>query len=238
MDREQKNAAARRGGRARIVTVQEIVRVGRELGMRRLSVKAVATGLGVSTAALYRHVEGRWELERLVGESLLAELALPDDPTEDTERHLLSFALRLRAFALARPGLARYFQVLFPRGEHGRRLLTAEVDALERRGYAPEVAVVLAGSVATLTISLAASEENDTEARSGDGFARERDSAVESLLADTRLGPAHLGLPQVSTEDYVRLLLAASIRGLVSAAPPGRPVNEIVADLSAYEGRW
>ena len=48
--------------------------MGRDLGMRRLSINGVAARLGVSATALYRHVEGRWELERLVGESLLAEL--------------------------------------------------------------------------------------------------------------------------------------------------------------------
>jgi AcrR family transcriptional regulator len=218
------------------VTVEEIVRVGRILGMRRLSVKGVANELDVSAAALYRHLEGRWELERLVGESLLAELELPDDPGEDTERHLLSFALRLREYALAHPGLASYLQVLFPRGEDGMRLLAAEVDALGRRGYAADAAVVLSGAVASLAISLAASEESDTEARQGEEFARERRSSAERVLSDERLGPAHADLPQVSTPDFVRLLLTASIRGLVSAAPPGRPVHEIVADLSGERG--
>ncbi|ROO85822.1 hypothetical protein EDD29_3371 [Actinocorallia herbida] len=222
----------RHGGRARVVTVQEIVRVGRELGLRRLSVKAVANGLDVSAAALYRHVESRWELERLVGESLLAGLDLPDDPAEGPERHLLSLALRLREYALAHPGLAAYLQVLFPRGEEGMRLLTAEVEALGRRGYTPDVAVVLSGAVASLAISLAASEESDTAARQGEEYAREQRTATERLLADDRLGPAHADLPRMSTPDFVRLLLAASIRGLVSVARPGRPVHEIVADLS------
>lgn len=218
------------------MTVKEIVRVGRDIGMRRLSVKGVANELDVSAAALYRHLEGRWELERLIGESLLAELQLPDDPDEDTERHLLSFALRLREYALAHPGLASYLQVLFPRGEDGMRLLSAEVDALGRRGYAPDVAVVLSGAVASLAISLAASEESDTEARRGEEYVREQRSSAERLLADARLGPAHADLPRISTPDFVRLLLAASIRGLLSAAPPGRPVHEIVADLSGDEG--
>ncbi|GAA0954733.1 TetR/AcrR family transcriptional regulator [Actinocorallia libanotica] len=225
----------RRRGRARVVTVKEIVRVGRALGMRRLSVKAVAQELGVSGAAVYRHIEGRWELERLVGESMLAELELPDDPEEDTGRHLLSFALRLREFTLERPGLASYMQVLFPRGEDGMRLLHAEVEALRRRGYAPNAAVVLSSATASLAISLAASEESDAEARRGEGFARERRSSAERVLADERLGPAHAGLPEVSTPDFVRLLLSASIRGLVSAAPPGLPVHRIVADLSSWE---
>ncbi|WP_229568323.1 MULTISPECIES: TetR family transcriptional regulator [Rhodococcus] len=34
--------------------------------MQQLSLNAVASRLGVSAAALYRHVDGRWGLERLV----------------------------------------------------------------------------------------------------------------------------------------------------------------------------
>lgn len=88
---------SRVGGRPALIAVDDVVRVGRELGLRRLSVNAVAARLGVSATALYRHVESRWELERLVGESLLAELELRDDPDDGIEGHLLSFGLQPRA---------------------------------------------------------------------------------------------------------------------------------------------
>ncbi|MDT5219327.1 MAG: hypothetical protein QOF15_1432, partial [Mycobacterium sp.] len=81
--------ASRAGGRPRLISLDDVLRVGRELGMRRLSVNAVAAQLGVSATALYRHVESRWALERLVGESLLAELELFDDADDDTEQQLL-----------------------------------------------------------------------------------------------------------------------------------------------------
>ncbi|WP_244897789.1 TetR/AcrR family transcriptional regulator [Mycobacterium alsense] len=216
--------------------MEDVVRAGRELGMQRLSVNAVAARLGVSATALYRHVASRWELERLVGESLLAELELRDDPASDTEPHLLSFALQLRDFTAGHPGLASYLQVLFPRGDAGARLLATEVGALGRRGYSPDAAVVLSSAVATLAISLAAREENNANATAGDhggGFAVERDAAAARLAGDARLGAAHAGLPQVSDAEFVRLLLAASIRGLVAAIPPGRSIREAMADLGA-----
>jgi AcrR family transcriptional regulator len=108
------SVASRQGGRPPLIAVDDVVRVGRELGMQRLSINAIAQRLGVSATALYRHVESRWALERLVGESLLAELELRDDPMADTEPHLLSFGLQLRDFTAGRPGLAAYLQVLFP----------------------------------------------------------------------------------------------------------------------------
>lgn len=139
--------ALRTGGRPRQIVVEDIVRVGRALGMRRLSLHAVAAELGVSTTALYRHVDGRWGLERLVGESLLSDVRLHDDPAHDTVKHLLSFGLQLRDFILDHPGFAGYLQTLFPRGAGGRRLLADEVTALGRRGYAPEAAIVLGSAV-------------------------------------------------------------------------------------------
>lgn len=231
--------ASRQGGRPPLIALEDIVRAGRELGLRRLSINAVAARLGVSPTALYRHVEGRWDLERLVGERLLTELELHDDPTAGTEQHLLSLALQLRDFTAEHPGLASYLQVLFPGGEAGARLLAGEVEALSRRGYCADAAMVLSSAVATLAISLAAREENNADATGGDQadeFAAERDAVADRLAGNPQLGVAHVGLPQVSSSEFVRLLLAASIRGLVAMLPPGRPVGEFMAELTAGEG--
>ncbi|ORW72195.1 TetR family transcriptional regulator [Mycobacterium saskatchewanense] len=230
------SVASRQGGRPPLIGLDDVVRAGRDLGMRRLSINAVAARLGVSGTALYRHVGNRWELERLVGESVLAELDLRDDPGADIERHLVSFGLQLRDFTAEHPGLASYLQVLFPRGDAGARVLTQEVEALRRRGYSADAAMVLSSAVATLAISLAAREENTANATDGDqagAFAVERDAAAERLAGDARLGAAHARLPQVSDSEFVRLLLAASVRGLVAVIPPGRPIDEAVAELSA-----
>ncbi|MGZ4530658.1 MAG: TetR/AcrR family transcriptional regulator [Mycobacterium sp.] len=231
-----RTVAPRQGGRPPLITLDDVIAIGRDLGMRRLSINAVAARLGVSATALYRHIDGRWELERLVGESLLAELDLRDDPSADTERHLLSFALQLQDFTAEHPGLANYLHVLFPRGDAGRRLLAAEVEALSRRGYSTDAAMVVSSAVATLAISLAAREENNANSTGGDqagGFAEERDAVADGLSDDPRLGAAWAGLPQASSSEFVRLLLAASIRGLVALIPPGRPFAEVVAELSA-----
>ncbi|MET7394896.1 hypothetical protein ABZS66_15545 [Dactylosporangium sp. NPDC005572] len=230
-------ADPRIGGRAPRIGTDDIVRAGRALGMQALSVKAVAAELGVTAAALYRHVDGRWGLERLVGESILGELTLRDDAALDVEPHLLSFALQLRGFILAHPGLARYLQVLFPRGDAGRRLLTDEVEALARRGYTTEAAIVLSGAVASLSIAMAASEEHSAAAEHDDagGLGREREAAIAGIVVDDDLGPAHLALPQLQRAEYVRLVLTGAIRGLLLAAPPGRAVAEIIADLSSTQ---
>lgn len=140
------------GGRPARIATDDIVRVGRRLGLRDLSISAVAAELGVSGAALYRHVDHRWDLERLVGESILADLVLVDEPEHDLEQHLVAFGLQLHDFVLAHPGVGAYLQQLFPRGEAGRALLVAEVEALARRGYGIEAALAVTNAVAGTAI--------------------------------------------------------------------------------------
>ncbi|WNI27777.1 hypothetical protein [Streptomyces sp. ITFR-6] len=222
---------ARTGGRPRQIESADIVRAGRELGLRNLSMNAVAARLGVSSTALYRHVDGRWGLERLVGESLLAELDLRDAPGDGPVPHLLSTALQLRAFLLRHPGLTRYVQTLFPRGEGGRRLLATAAESLVRRGYSTEAGIVLSAAVASVAIGYAATEEAQFERV--EGLDAQRQDVEEALRSDTRLGEAQRALPTIDADEYVRLWLGAAIRGFVEAAPPGRPVDEIRAALRA-----
>ncbi|MFF5452167.1 SIP domain-containing protein [Streptomyces sp. NPDC012950] len=157
---------------------------------------AVAARLGVTSTAPYRHVDGRWGLERLVGESLLAELDLHDDPADGPVPHLLSTALQLRAFLLRHPGLAPYVQTLFPRGEGGRRLLAAAAGSLARRGYSTDAGIVLSAAVAAVAIGYAATEEVQRE-RAGELDAQRR-GAEEALRADADLGEAHRALPTIT----------------------------------------
>lgn len=220
------------GGRPSTIAPDDIVRAGREIGMRDLSLKAVAANLGVSATALYRHVDGRWGLERAVGESLLADLVLVDEPDDDLEQHLVRFAAQLRHHVLAHPGLGAYLQVLFPRGPGGTALIKRAQASLMERDYTPEAAIVLSSAVASTTINIAAGEERAAYATKETGYDRERDSTWSIVNDDLALGPSHAQLPGISPERYFTLLITAAIAGLIGVAPPKRPVADIVADLS------
>lgn len=219
------------GGRPRRIDVDDIVRAGREIGMRDLSMNAVAARLGVSATALYRHVDDRWALERLVGESILTELDLIDDPSDTAVSHLVSLGLQMRAFMLQHPGLTAYVQTLFPRGEAGRRLIMQEVEALGERGYSVDAAILLASAVTSTAIGYAAGE--DVQRGRVDGLAGQQRAVEEAIVGDEILGAAHRSFPELDMDDYVRLWLGASVRAFVDAAPPGRPVAEILAALDA-----
>ena len=146
---------------------------------------AVAAELGVSSTALYRAVDGRWGLERLVGESLLGDLKLHDDPDHDIEQHLLSFGLQMWHFIVRHPGLGVYMQTLFPRGEAGRLLMAHQIEALSKRGYSPDVAIALSSVIAGVSINYAVAEDSQREhAEELDVTARDRD------LRDVRRGGA------------------------------------------------
>ncbi|MCM2389908.1 TetR/AcrR family transcriptional regulator [Streptomyces albipurpureus] len=226
----------RRGdeGRPPRISLTDIERVGRETGLAELTLQGVASRLGVASAALYRYVDGKAGLDRLVGESMLNELSIPNPP-EDTAAHLLRFAVALREFVLDRPGMARYLQELFPRGAAGADVLAREITALVERGHSPDVAVVICSSVAGFAIAQAAAQERQTAYLTGgrDDRRMERQLAESRALLATEgvLAQAHANLPDISLTDYFRLVVTAYIRGLTDAAPPGRPLAEVMVAL-------
>lgn len=217
--------------RSRRIEIDDIVRVGRDLGMQKLSLTAVAAELGVSATALYRHVDGRWGLELVVGESILADLELRTDPAHDLERHLLSFGLQIRDFVLDHPGLGTYMQTLFPRGDAGQRLLSRAVDDLVPFGYTLDTAVVIAGAVAGMSINYSVAEQAQRDR--ADGIDDRRQEVLDRLDSDAHLGEAHRELPMPDHTEYMKLILTAHIRGITSVAPPGRPLEQAIADLAA-----
>lgn len=158
-------------------------------------------------------------------------LVLHHDPHHTVERHLLSFGLQLRAFVLDHPGLGTYMQILFPRGDAGRRLMADEIVALCRAGYNPDVAVSVASVVAGSTINTTVADE--TQRLRVEGLDERRRAVSEQLDTDDRPAEAHRELPAVDAGEFSKLVLATTIRGLVAVPPPGRPLKEVVADLAA-----
>ena len=61
----------------RSVVVAAAVRVAERGGVRSVTVRALATELGLSTTAMYRYVDGKAELLNLIAEATLASVELP-----------------------------------------------------------------------------------------------------------------------------------------------------------------
>ncbi|UBU13033.1 TetR/AcrR family transcriptional regulator [Nonomuraea gerenzanensis] len=211
------------GGRTASFTREDVIEAGTRIGLVRLSMQSVADALGVTTAALYRHVSSRSELETLVGEAILAELTLVDDPADPPAAHLAGFAMQLRRFTLGHPGTAQYLQRLFPRGPSGLRLLEHQILALGRRGYDPAAAVALSSAMATMAIGATVAEQD--RASLLDTPAAEQALAV--MAGSELLRQARVGIPEHTAEDYFMFIISAAAEGLVARLPPGHPIPRL-----------
>ncbi|MFE3449862.1 TetR/AcrR family transcriptional regulator [Nonomuraea sp. NPDC059194] len=217
------------GGRTATFTLQDVVAAGTRIGLADLTIQGVADALGVTSAAIYRHVPSRSALDSLVGEAILAELTIVDDPAEPTATALVGFAAQLRRFTLAHPGTAQYLQRLFPRGPSGIRLLEEQIANLGRRGYDPAAATVLSSAIATIALGIAAAEEARAvhallDPRGDDEATR---AALAAMAGSPLLQVAREGIPSHTADDYFLLLLTAAADGLVTHLPPGRPVTSL-----------
>ncbi|WP_430593173.1 hypothetical protein [Humidisolicoccus flavus] len=238
-------------GRSAHLSLDGILTAGRTLGLRGLSLNAVASHLGVTAAALYRYVNGRRELERLIGENIVDEFEMLDDPEQSAADHLISFARSLRRFTLAQTGLAEYLQELFPRGEASVALFDAEVHALELRGYTTETARTLVSTVLTATIGLIATEAKNApetqeaaktidveprhSAQASPSSARGSIARGDTARGDTDLDDTDVDVTDLADTDLdlTDLAITALVRGLIAAAPPERSLAEVAAALSA-----
>ncbi|MFD1935699.1 MULTISPECIES: TetR/AcrR family transcriptional regulator [Nonomuraea] len=209
------------GGRTAAFTLRDVVRAGTRIGLAELTVQGVADALGVTTAAVYRRVPSRSALESLVGEAILEDLILVDDPAEPTVAHLVGFAAQLRRFTLGRPGTAQYLQRLFPRGPSGIRLLEHQITALGRRGYDPAAATVLSSAIATITLGVTVAEQE----RAAHLDSETTDEALAAMAGSALVRQAQAGIPAHTPEDFFVLMLTAAAEGLVARLPPGRPIT-------------
>ena len=92
----------------REVVVAAAVRVAERGGIRSVTVRALATELGLSTTAMYRYVDGKADLLNLIAEATLAAVELPN--TGPWQQRLRIFALSARKALLRIDGIAGVLQ--------------------------------------------------------------------------------------------------------------------------------
>ena len=114
--------ALRYGELDREVVVAAAVRVAERSGVRSVTVRALATELGLSTTAMYRYVDGKVELLNLIAEATLATVELPD--TGCWQQRVRVFARSARRALLRIDGIADVLQT------HPARGAAQQVDAL------------------------------------------------------------------------------------------------------------
>jgi AcrR family transcriptional regulator len=103
-------------------------------GVDALSMRALATRLGVVPAALYRHVRNKEQLHDLVLDGVLAEVDCHVDHRLAWTERVKVLAHRLRAVLENHPGIAGLLKTRDPLGPHSLALAEAFLASLHAAG--------------------------------------------------------------------------------------------------------
>lgn len=191
-----------------------IVKAGLQLGLDNLSINAVAHHLGVSGPAIYRHVGSRDELEILVADEILQSVSLRD-PGESMREFLIRFAQELFRICADDPGMSEFLHIGFPRGEQARRIQREVVQSLRHWGISPEVADLLAGTIAVMSLSLSYA----------DRITRQVHDSSEDVLVAVGEGPPLSGMERFT------LIITPCIDGYVELVRPGMDARAILTRI-------
>lgn len=143
--------------RARIsATAMEMID---EVGVEKLTMRAVAARLDVSAMALYHHVEDKDELLRLVGDDVLGRIELPDPDSGDWRELFTSTSMAAVDALLEVPGLSSVLlsSKMLP---NARRLVKFCIRQFERSGLSHTAAQEVYAGVQTLVLGRLLIEEN------------------------------------------------------------------------------
>lgn len=173
-----------------VTTAMEIID---EVGVNRLTMRAVAGRLDVSAMALYHHVDDKDELLRMVGDDVLGRLELPDPDSGHWRELLMSVFMAGVDVLLEVPGL-RSVLLTSKLGPNGRRLVQFCIHQFERAGLDRESAQEAFAGIQTLALGrlliaesasakLSASPHPDDEIRGYTAKLRSRETFSRALAA-------------------------------------------------------
>jgi AcrR family transcriptional regulator len=190
------------GDRRRTLTRERVVAealtvIGAD-GMQALSMRALATRLGVVPGALYRHVRNKEQLHDLVLDGVLAEVDYEVDLSLAWSERVKVLAHRLRTVLENHPGIATLLKTRDPLGPHSLALAEAFLAPLQRAGL-PERETGLAFSlIYDYTLGFALSSPTSVNEQ------RVRDIATRSKLhAFLRSLPADRFPALITLGEYV-----------------------------------
>lgn len=143
-DADEHAVTPARAGRRPWIDQQSIVAaalaVARRVGLRELSMRMVATELGVSPMAAYRHVPNREALVALVADQLLAAVPVPPRSAGSWDARLRQLERSAFRAAASVPGQSDV--TVLASGPHQRRLADGVMAILTDAGFGEEDAAV------------------------------------------------------------------------------------------------
>jgi AcrR family transcriptional regulator len=161
--------------RQRVVT--EALAVIAQDGAQALTMRSLATRLGVVPGALYHHLRNKQQLHDLVLDGVLAEVDVHLDPSQPWTEQLKLLAHRLRQVLEAHPGVAAILKTRDPLGPHSLALAEAFLSPLHTAGFADREAGLAFFLLLDYTIGFAVSSP-----RTSINEQRVHDAAIRTQL--------------------------------------------------------
>lgn len=220
-------AQARRSvGRPRSIDRDKILAAANRIGVERLTMRAIAAELGVTTQALYNHIGGRRELVLLLANDY--DHCFDHDPIAlvHWQPWLSAFARALADHLAGQPGLAGSVSTRGPTSSAALRFVDLTIQKMTAEGFEPAAALDAYRAVLELVVCWVQHGEalGDPEAPG-----RERALFVEALTHADDKELTHLpsiaarwGRSRTELFDYVLAALLAGIATL-GPFPPGAP---------------
>jgi AcrR family transcriptional regulator len=115
--------------------VAEALAVIAEEGIEALTMRSLASRLGVVPGALYHHVRNKEQLQDLVLDGVLAEVDFHVDHTQPWTEQIKVLAQRLREVLEQHPGVAGILKTRDPLGPHSLALAEAFLAPLQTAGF-------------------------------------------------------------------------------------------------------
>src|SRR5215204_5624359 len=126
-------------------------------GAQALTMRSLATRLGVVPGALYHHVGNKEQLQDLLLDGVLAEVDVHLDPSQPWPEQLKLLAHRLRQVLEAHPGVAAILKTRDPLGPHSLALAEAFLAPLQAAGFADREAGLAFSLLVDYTVGFAVS---------------------------------------------------------------------------------
>jgi AcrR family transcriptional regulator len=196
-------------------------------GAGALSMRALATRLGVVPAALYRHVRSKEQLLDLVVDGVLAEVDCQPGQSLAWAEQVKVLAHRLRAVLEDHPGIAALLKTRDPLGPHSLALAEAFLTPLQQAGLPAQQTALAFSLIYDYTLGFALSDRTTVnEQRVQDTATRHQlHEFFRSLPADRFPALAALGehVWADNRDQRFTTSLDTLVRGLDAARPrPGR----------------
>jgi TetR/AcrR family transcriptional regulator, tetracycline repressor protein len=195
-------------------------------GVQALTMRSLATRLGVVPGALYRHVRGKEELYDLVLDKVLAEVDIRTDPGAPWAERVATLAHRLRTALQDHPGVAALLNSRAPLTPHSLALAEAFLACLHAAGLPPRQAALAYHLIRDYTVGSALGDrESAGEQRLRDPATRERLRAFVAALPGDRFPLLARAGEHVWIDDRDERFsanLGVLLSGLARSRGPGR----------------